>query len=957
MKTPWRLSCLAPSAGARRIDGRRSLAVRPAALVALVCFAWASGGRSESVQEDRGLAPVVEREVERELVAFEGFVLEPGGAPAAGAVVVSSAGGRAVTDGDGRYHLEVGVPIDAWCVQFTAVGAAGTSRFASTSVALPATARQIHVGPLQLALGVTCAPSWLPTFGGEPGVGGPVIGQVRALAVYDDGSGPALYVGGEFRGAGGTDAKGIARWDGSGWKTLGDGIPGGFFVYALAVYDDGSGPALYVGGNFLTIGGVAANRIAKWDGSSWSRLGSGVWTAGAASSSVLALTVYDDGSGPALYAGGPFTVAGGVSALHVAKWDGSAWSALGGGVTGALDPEVRALTVFDDGSGPALFAGGKFTSAGGVAASRIAKWNGSSWSALSSGANSLVNALAVYDDGSGTALYAAGEFSSPATYIAKWNGSSWAAVGSGLETRAYSLVVYDDGDGPALYSGGGDAGTGVGVARWDGASWTALGSGTNGLCYALAVFDDGDGAQLYDGGTISIAGGVGVNSIATWDGSSWAALETRTGWLNDDVLALAVFDDGNGPALYAGGLFRYASGALAEGLAKWDGASWSALDARYARDVRALVVFDDGVGPALYAGNLYANGLREVAKWDGSAWSALGGGFSGWLYPEVRALTVYDDGGGEALYAGGLFLAAGGVPANYIAKWDGSSWSALGGGMSYAVNSMAVLDDGGGPALYAGGQFTNAGGVAASNIAKWDGSSWSALGTGLAGRVLSMTTHDDGSGPALYVGGEFLAAGGVAANRIAKWDGSSWSSLGTGLGGLVYSMTTHDDGSGPALYVGGDFLAAGGVAANRIAKWDGSSWSALGSGTNWIVTAFATLDDANWPALYVGGRFNSAPDSGDSYVAKWGCLDLAPVLSCPPAVHVIEPFGPPGEFVTFTVTAVDDHDPSPVVVCMPPSGSFFPRGTTLVSCTATDASGNQSICEFPVSVQIKARLR
>ena len=66
---------------------------------------------------------------------------------------------------------------------------------------------------------------------------------------------------------------------------------------------------------------------------------------------------------------------------YIAKWDGSSWAALGSGLNGS----VHALTVFDDGGGPALYAGGSFTSAGGVAASRIAKWDGSSWAALGSG--------------------------------------------------------------------------------------------------------------------------------------------------------------------------------------------------------------------------------------------------------------------------------------------------------------------------------------------------------------------------------------------------------------------------------------------------------------------------------------------------------------------------------------------------------------------------------------------
>jgi hypothetical protein len=88
----------------------------------------------------------------------------------------------------------------------------------------------------------------------------------------------------------------------------------------------------------------------------------------------------------------------------IAKWDGARWSALGLGV----GPAVRALTVYDDGSGPALYAGGDFGIAGGVPASYIAKWDGSNWSVLGTGVNNLVNALVVYDDGRGPALYVGG---------------------------------------------------------------------------------------------------------------------------------------------------------------------------------------------------------------------------------------------------------------------------------------------------------------------------------------------------------------------------------------------------------------------------------------------------------------------------------------------------------------------------------------------------------------------
>src|SRR5262249_46405187 len=77
---------------------------------------------------------------------------------------------------------------------------------------------------------------------------------------------------------------------------------------------------------------------------------------------VFAVQVYDDRMGPALYAGGVFTTAGDVLASNIAKWDGAAWSALGSGMNGI----VYALGVYDDGTGPALYAGGVFTTAGGA---------------------------------------------------------------------------------------------------------------------------------------------------------------------------------------------------------------------------------------------------------------------------------------------------------------------------------------------------------------------------------------------------------------------------------------------------------------------------------------------------------------------------------------------------------------------------------------------------------------
>jgi len=74
----------------------------------------------------------------------------------------------------------------------------------------------------------------------------------------------------------------------------------------------------------------------------------------------------------------------------------------------------------------------------------------------------------------------------------------------------------------------------------------------------------------------------------------------------------------------------------------------------------------------------------------------------------------------------------------------------------------------------------------------------------------------------------------------------------------------------------------------------------------------------------------------------------APVLQCPTS-PVVSCGDTTGGVVNYTVTATDNC-PAPVtIVCLPPSGSFFPAGTTAVNCTATDSCGNTAACSFPVA--------
>ena len=107
----------------------------------------------------------------------------------------------------------------------------------------------------------------------------------------------------------------MAAWDGTKWTILFSASPGSYPEFAaMAVYDDGAGPALFVGGGFDTVGGVPANNIARYDGIQWTAMGTGV------DSNVYSMAVFDDGRGPALYVGGEFFTAGDIVSTAIARW-------------------------------------------------------------------------------------------------------------------------------------------------------------------------------------------------------------------------------------------------------------------------------------------------------------------------------------------------------------------------------------------------------------------------------------------------------------------------------------------------------------------------------------------------------------------------------------------------------------------------------------------------------------
>jgi hypothetical protein len=730
-----------------------------------------------------------------------------------------------------------------------------------------------------------CEPSWSDQF--------PVadVGWTsRTMFVADDGEGPVLWVVGTTAShAGPVPIKGGARWDGHAWSGIGD-PPFTFDVDSAARYDpDADGPLpprLYVAGwDLYTWDGMDWKTIDTYNGviSLWSMrvfdddgpgpllpaLHAGHFRFDGDEQQVFGSNsyvkeVYDpDGDGPqppALYFGGNFAHIGGVPAAGVARWTGSVFEEVGGGVQGGSVAMLKSVDLDGDGPGdPVLLAAGDFDSAGGVPIASLAVWDNAQWSALG---GELGHQVDIYGAG---VLTPPGEdapvlFAGASRYILRLDGQEWTPIATvkspyNYPARADHVLELDpDGDGPAgtelIFQGPFHTLDGYGfygLARFDGKTFRHLlpGNSPMGTVTVMRPFDeDGPGPgvpRLIVGGDFRSAAGVPADRIARWNGHEWSAVGSGLGGDEDDtyVGSLAEFDeDGDGPkapVLFVGGDFETAGGQPASNIARWDGKAWSPVAGGMDNDVRALAAYtpEDGE-PSLYVGGIFkavdGQPIEYIARWDGSAWHPAPP-----LPNGVSALYVHT---GDGPAPPGLYAGSG----SYVYRLDGQSWTRVGqglggGGGNAPVQCLITYDPdgpGGAPAdLIVGGSFDIGSVTEWTNIARFDGAEWLPLGGGTGGMgpicfVASMAVvDDDGDGPnppSLFAGGSFTYAGDVDTLHIARWDGEEWHDMDQGVDGrVVRSVAAFDeDRNGPALpvvYVGGNFEVVGGVSSGNIARW------------------------------------------------------------------------------------------------------------------------------------------
>ncbi len=723
------------------------------------------------------------------------------------------------------------------------------------------------------------------------------------------------------------------------WVTPGatDGIAGiAGSVYAITSWDrDGPGgenPVIIAGGRFQTAGNARVNNLALWQedsngsgGGTWSDVGGGVaalqneWFEPVGALVAAPMGALVDG----VIVGGVFQEVGlPIKAVpNLARWDGTSWSALGGGVNGP----VRALAWLPDGS---LAVGGGFVAAGGFGSSvkvnGVARWDGTSWSSLwDQPTAAYVSAMTVTPGGE---LVIAGGLGSingaPPATVAMWNGSTWTPLGgiapgsgSGVLALTWSSTLGIVAGGTFKNFGGSQANA---VARWNGNAWVKIGSGLGGDnpsyndVYALASLSNGN---VIAAGFFQDTVGEVKNSVAHWDGSSWRAMGDLQPSGGYGYTIFTSLHAETGQSVIAGGNFtledRLSPGGTAvSSIARWRSTDvlggWSAMGPGTNDWIRASISRSNGdlvvAGDFSSIAGVFSPRVATRRASDGE-WVSLGMPAEAWM---INALAETPDG---TLYAGGTTLVEF-TPKPYLARWDPSTgaWVVMStpamGANAQSVSRLIALPNG-----HLVGAYASSTGLIPAALHRWDGTKWNImakLAVDIAilpnGSLLAfdgnqvhrwlgftnkwvehtlplapgtnnfsgwcMSVWPDGQ---IAVGATFQN-GNSQSDGVYRWDGSGWWSVGGGVSfapGQSAGVSSICALPGGALIVGGAFDLAGAVPVSNLALWDGQQWSDMDGGLS--DSGPATITPLQSGEIFVGGSFTRAGEHGAGYFALFGC--------------------------------------------------------------------------------------
>ena len=584
-----------------------------------------------------------------------------------------------------------------------------------------------------------------------------------------------VVIGGRFTRVNGVAATNIARFDGIGWHSFGDGLPG--VVFAIAA--DAS--SVIAGGDFASVTNSTLTNIARWNSQQWQNIGGGV------PGRVLSVAVATNGE--------LFAASDGISnqvPASVWRWDGQQWMSIGDfGEAGVRrvrrlawmgDSLFAALAPADSNNCVMRWQGNQWTSVGDVSLSGVAE-------VLAIGENGLIagGALTWVRDGetnrSGIARLVNGRW---VTDLAEESLSTLDLAVAGREM--YALGLINDGISDKMARG---------VWHFDGRTWGQLNNGLRFMdqCYRIAEID----SRIIVTGFTSkpeLFGGL------AWDGRQWQRLGTAPP--AGSTLRMQRELGRSGSTVLANAVLNIGTPSATGVLAHLDGTNWVQATEPFPLTVSAI----SGDGRNVFAAGrmLVSNSsFGTVWQWDGSKWQQLGGLFKGQgssLAGFISALAYF----GGSLYAGGTFTNIGGAMSLYFARWDGQRWEAVGEPLDGSISAFSATSDG----LLAVGRFVAAGSNQLDRVAVWENNAWRGLGAGL---IMTNITAVAG-GPSGVV-----AVGGSRAGRPEVWlrRGGNWSLVGFDASSTF--LVNHMLWRGQDLHIAGGFIFMGGQESDTYAIW------------------------------------------------------------------------------------------------------------------------------------------
>jgi len=331
---------------------------------------------------------------------------------------------------------------------------------------------------------------------------------------------------------------------------------------------------------------------------------------------------------------------------------------------------------------------------------------------------------------------------------------SWGTLGLGLDNFPDVLKEYNG----KLYVGGAFAKSGgdstLCIASFDGMQWHSVGIGMCGEVYNIQMYQN----EIYAEGQFPWAGNCltgppNEREIVRWNGSNWYAVGTgvQNVFSLEVIRASAIYSG----ELYIGGSFSKVGGVNTEGIAKWDGSTWSDILCPPGFNLYSMAVYK---GELYIGGDVSLNCITgntngyEIARWNGAQWDSVGGAANGL----VTAMVV--DTVNNYLYIGGAITNVAGVPCWGVARWDGVNWTSPGSGtrMVNGASSMCFFNN----ELYVGCYATQ-GLTTDTVLARFDGTNWHHV-IGPNNTVTALGTYNGN----LYVGGYFDTVGTIPVNHI-----------------------------------------------------------------------------------------------------------------------------------------------------------------------------------------------